>query len=104
VSDDNNGLGYDVPDSVLVTGRWRVGGQQSNNLYVMDDGGSEYYVGALFRPHYGPAVVGRLNLVRMAVRDVAEYPMCVVNTPKQCVRPLSHGGWHISNSGTTWPS
>lgn len=104
MTDDNGGLGYDCPDSVLITGKWHVGTHQSNNLYVVDDDGTEYYVGALFRPHYGPAVTGRLNLVRMITHPTGEYHMCVVNTPKQCVRPLSHSGWHISNSGTTWPS
>lgn len=37
------------------------------------------------------------------VQNFGLYRRCPVNTPKLCVRPEGHGGWHISNSGTTWP-
>lgn len=94
----------ECPERVLVTGRCRVGGQQGNNLYIVDDDETEYYVGALFRASYGDPMASRFNLGRIFVPVPSGYVQCVVNVPKQCVRPLSHGGWHISNSGTTWPS
>lgn len=37
------------------------------------------------------------------VQNFGLYRRCSVNVPKLCVRPEGHGGWHISNSGTTWP-
>lgn len=61
-----DGADDDCPLSVLRTGTFRIGGHQSNNLYVVDEHGTEYYVGTLFRARYGKTVAGRLN---QAVRE-----------------------------------
>jgi len=37
------------------------------------------------------------------VQSAGGYRSCSVRMPKSCVRPHGHSGWHISNSGTTWP-
>jgi hypothetical protein len=100
---------FDAPDSVLVTGTWRMGRQQPNNLYVLDDDGSEYYVGALFRPHYGPAVVGRLNLARMAALPVGQCGQ-LLPTPDGdvvCLLNRGHATQHhgrLNGVGSWWNS
>jgi len=63
-----DGADFECSDRVLVTGTWHVG-REGNNLYVTDEDGTEYYVGALFRAKYGPAVVGWLNLARMVASE-----------------------------------
>ena len=57
----DDGADVDCPAHVLATGRCRLGNKQSNNLYLVDSDGTEYYVGTLFRAGYGKALRDRLN-------------------------------------------
>lgn len=61
-----DGADEECPLDVLQTGTFRLGKHQSNNLYVVDDQGTDYYIGTLFRARYGNAVANRLN---RATRD-----------------------------------
>jgi hypothetical protein len=56
-----DGADESCPDEVLLSGTFRFGTHQSNNLYVIAEDGTEYYVGVLFRARYGNPVVTRLR-------------------------------------------
>lgn len=54
------------------------------------------------------AIAGLTEILRPVAEPLTSAskpaPTCPVTAPKQCVRARGHGGWHVSNSGTTWPA
>jgi len=90
-----NTADVECSDRVLVTGRWTVG-RENNNLYVIDEDGTRYYVGVLFRAKYGDAVVGRLNLARMTIASLPCNGRKLVgnNVVIDCELGAEHGSQH----------